>query len=129
MSWLEFALNPFPKLFGMPPGGVSVKVKDALLKRRFSDGQLDAAFNRLTDPGAMMGGMLGLATYGGRINTVAPAATAAAQRGAVIATACNAGWLDAADAPVNLEWVRALYLDLFAESGGVPVPGEATTAR
>ena len=125
MSWLEFALNPFPKLFGMPPGGVSVKVKDALLKRPFSDGQLDAAFHRLTDPGAMMGGMLGLATYGGRINTVAPATTAAAQREAVIATACNAGWLDAADAPVNLEWVRALYLDLFAESGGVPVPGEA----
>jgi len=72
-----------------------------------------------------MGGMLGLATYGGRINTVAPATTAAAQREAVIATACNAGWLDAADAPANLEWVRALYLDLFAESGGVPVPGEA----
>ena len=33
MSWLEFALNPFPDLFGMPPGGVSSKVKDAL---RFS---------------------------------------------------------------------------------------------
>lgn len=30
MSWLEFALNPFPDLFGGPPGGVSVKVKDAL---------------------------------------------------------------------------------------------------
>ena len=125
MSWLEFALNPFPKLFGMPPGGVSVKVKDALLKRRFSDVQADAVFNHMTSSGAPMGGMLGLATYGGRINTVAPATTAAAQRDAIIATACNAGWLDAADAPANLEWVRALYLDLFAESGGVPVPGEA----
>jgi aclacinomycin oxidase len=34
MSWLEFALNPFPDLFGMPPGGVSSKVKDALLRKR-----------------------------------------------------------------------------------------------
>jgi len=34
MSWLEFALTPLPDLFAMPPGGVSTKVKDALLKRR-----------------------------------------------------------------------------------------------
>jgi aclacinomycin oxidase len=32
MSWLEFALNPLPDLFAMPPRGVSTKVKDALLK-------------------------------------------------------------------------------------------------
>ena len=32
MSWLDFALNPFPDLFAGPPGGVSVKVKDALLR-------------------------------------------------------------------------------------------------
>lgn len=25
----------------------------------------------------------------------------------------------------NLAWVRAFYRDLFAETGGVPVPGEA----
>src|SRR5262245_46995582 len=32
MSWLDFALDPFPDLFGAPPGGVSVKVKDALIR-------------------------------------------------------------------------------------------------
>ena len=37
MSWLEFALNPFPDLFAAPPGGVSAKVKDALLTRRLTD--------------------------------------------------------------------------------------------
>src|SRR3989449_6273460 len=37
MSWLEFALNPFPDLFVTPPGGVSAKVKDALLKKRLTD--------------------------------------------------------------------------------------------
>ena len=29
------------------------------------------------------------------------------------------------DAEKNLAWVRAFYRDLFAESGGVPVPGDA----
>jgi aclacinomycin oxidase len=32
LSWLEFALNPFPDLFTAPPGGVSMKGKDALLR-------------------------------------------------------------------------------------------------
>jgi hypothetical protein len=126
MSWLEFALNPFPDLFGMPPGGVSVKVKDALLKQRFTDRQIGVAYDYLTRADHdVMGGMLGLATYGGRINTVAPDATAAAQRDAILDIACSTGWLDPQEAEKNLTWVRAFYRDLFADSGGVPVPGEA----
>ena len=126
MSWLEFALNPFPEMFAMPPGGVSVKVKDALLKKRFTDHQIAVAHDYLTrtDHDAM-GGMLGLATYGGRINTVATDATAASQRGSILDTACTTGWVDPREEAKKLKWVRAFYRDLFAESGGVPVPGEA----
>ena len=126
MSWLEFALDPFPDMFAMPPGGVSVKVKDALLKKRFTDRQIAVAYDYLTrtDHDAM-GGMLGLATYGGRINTVATDATAASQRGSILDTACTTGWVDPREEAKNLKWVRAFYRDLFAESGGVPVPGEA----
>ena len=126
MSWLEFALNPFPDLFAAPPGGVSAKVKDALLKRRLSDRQIDLAYDHLTSTEYdVMGGMLGFATYGGRINTIAPDATASAHRGAILDMACNTGWLDPREEEGNLAWVRAFYRDLFAESGGVPVPGEA----
>ena len=126
MSWLEFALNPFPDLFAAPPGGVSAKVKDALLKRRLTDRQIRVAYNHLTGTDHdVMGGMLGLATYGGRINTVAPDATASSQREAILDIACNTGWLDPREEAQNLAWVRAFYRDLFAESGGVPVPGEA----
>jgi aclacinomycin oxidase len=126
MSWLEFALNPFPDLFGMPPGGVSVKVKDALLKKRLTDRQIGVAYEHLTSTDHdVMGGMLGLATYGGRINTVSPDATASAQRDAILDIACTTGWLDPQEEARNLTWVRAFYRDLFAESGGVPVPGEA----
>jgi aclacinomycin oxidase len=126
MSWLDFALNPFPDLFAGPPGGVSVKVKDALLKRRLTDRQIGVAYDYLTTTDHdVMGGMLGLATYGGRINTVAPDATASAQRESIFDMACNAGWMDPREEASNLTWVRAFYRDLFAESGGVPVPGEA----
>ena len=126
MSWLEFALNPFPDLFAAPPGGVSVKVKDALLKKRLTDRQIDVAYDYLTrSDHDVMGGMLGLATYGGRINVVAPDATASAQRGSILDMACTTGWLDPADEARNLAWVRAFYRDLFADTGGVPVPGDA----
>ena len=126
MSWLDFALNPFPDLFATPPGGVSIKVKDALLKRRFTDRQIEVAYDYLTrSDHDVMGGMLGLATYGGRINTVAPDATASAQRASILDIACTTGWLDPGEEEKNLTWVRAFYQDLFAESGGVPVPGAA----
>jgi aclacinomycin oxidase len=126
MSWLEFALDPFPDLFAMPPGGVSAKVKDALLRRRLSDGQIDVAYHYLTSTDHdLMGGMLGMASYGGAINRVAPDATASAQRDAILDLACNTGWLDPQDEAKNLAWVRAFYRDLFADSGGVPVPGDA----
>jgi len=69
--------------------------------------------------------MLGLATYGGRINTVAPDATAAAQRGAILDLACNAGWIETKEGAAHLAWVRDFYRDLFATTGGVPVPGDA----
>ncbi len=48
MSWLEFALNPLPDLFAGPPEGVSVKVKDAMLKKPFSGRQIDVAYEHLT---------------------------------------------------------------------------------
>jgi aclacinomycin oxidase len=126
LSWLDFALNPFPDLFGGPPGGVSVKVKDALLKKPFTDAQIRVAHRYLTRADYdVMGGMLGFATYGGRINVVSPDATASAQRSAILDMACNTGWIEPKDADVNLAWVRAFYRELFADTGGVPTPNDA----
>lgn len=126
MSWLEFALNPFPDLFASPPGGVSAKVKDALIKKRFTDRQIGVAYDYLTRTDHdVMGGMWGLATYGGRINTVARDATASAQRDSILDIACTTGWLDPREEAKNLAWVRAFYRELFADTGGVPVPSDA----
>jgi FAD binding domain/Berberine and berberine like len=125
MPWLDFALNPLPDLFAMPPGGASMKVKDALLKCRLTDSQIAAAYDHLTRSDLdIMGGMLGMASYGGLINTVAPDATASPQRGAILDLACTTGWLDPAEEGKNLRWVREFYRELFKDTGGVPLPGE-----
>ena len=126
LSWLDFALQPFPDLFTMPPGGVSSKVKDALLSRRLTDRQIDTAYAHLVRSDVdVVGGLLGLATYGGQINAVPRDATASAQRNAILDIACSVGWVDPRDEAANLSWVRTFYRDLFADTGGVPVPGDA----
>jgi FAD binding domain/Berberine and berberine like len=123
MSWLQFALDPLPELFGGAKGGVLVKVKDALLRRRLTDRQMAVAFQYLTRTDHdVPGGMLGLATYGGKVNAVAPDATASPQRDSILDVACTAGWGDPKDEAHTVAWVRAFYRDLFAETGGVPVP-------
>jgi aclacinomycin oxidase len=125
-SWLRFALDPFPELFGPVAGGALFKGKDAFLRRGFTECQLAVAFDYLTRTDHdIAGGMLGMATYGGRVNTVAPDATASAQRSAVLSTSCGVGWGDPGEEARSLAWVRAFYRALFAETGGVPVPGDA----
>lgn len=64
--------------------------------------------------------------YGGRINAVDPAATAVAQRDSVLKLLVQSFWTDAGDDDENVRWTRELYRDLFADTGGVPVPGEVT---
>jgi aclacinomycin oxidase len=124
MPWLDFALDPFPDLFAGPPGGVRVKVKDALIRTRLDERQVAIAYEYLTRDEGVLGGMLGFATYGGRVNAISPDATASAHRDAIFDMACTTGWLDAAEDAENLRWVRDFYRELFAETGGAPVPGE-----
>ena len=125
MSWLDFALNPLPEMFTFPPGGVSVKGKDAMLRKRLNDHQIAVAYDYLTRTDHdVPGGMLGFATYGGHVNTVAPDATASAQRNSILDMACTTGWVDPGDEEQNLNWVRSFYRDLFAETAGVPAPSD-----
>lgn len=124
-SWLRFALNPFPELFQPGFDNVQAKVKDAFFRRPFIDSQITTAYQYL-NANASVGGGLGMATYGGKVNTIAPEATASAQRDCILDVACNTGWIDPAGAAASLDWVRNFYKDLFPGSGGVPVPNEQT---
>lgn len=122
MSWLEFALNPFPDVFTGPK--VAFKPKDAFLCKPFTQRQINTMYEYLTND--KVGGFIGIATYGGKVNTVGPDATASAQRGAIMGTACVAGWMDPNDEHKSMEWVRNCYSDLYKETGGVPAPGNQT---
>jgi len=59
------------------------------------------------------------------MNALPSDATAASQRRAVLETSYSAGWMDDADAAPSTAWVRAIYREVFADTGGVPVPGAA----
>jgi aclacinomycin oxidase len=81
-------------------------------------------YDHLTRPDVTVGGGIGFATYGGRVNAVPSDATAAAQRAAVLDTSYSVGWMNVEDEARSLAWLREFYRDVFAETGGVPVPNE-----
>jgi hypothetical protein len=100
------------------------KIKAGYLRRSPTARQLAAVYRHLTNstggPGA---GML-LIGYGGQVRAVPPGETALAQRDVVMKAVYQTVWADPADDEANLAWVRAFYRDVYAGSGGVPVPGE-----
>lgn len=121
MRWLEFALQPFPDIF--VEQRAAFKVKDALLRAPYTPAQAGIIYRYLTTHSDVPGGAVGVATFGGKMNAVAPDATAFPQRDSIMATACNVGWMDPADEAKSLAWARGIYQELFAETGGLPVPG------
>jgi hypothetical protein len=103
------------------------KIKSAYLRRGFTDGQIAAIYRHLTrtdyqHPGAL----LLITSYGGRINTVPASETAVPQRDSILKPQFLAAWTDPGDSARHLAWVRELYSDVFADTGGVPVPNDRT---
>lgn len=99
--------------------------KSALMRRGFSDRHLSAMYRHLTardywNPNTM----IVLFSYGGQVNAAAPDATAAAQRSSIFKMLFQTFWVDESDDQVALGWVRDLYGEFFAETGGVPTPGD-----
>jgi aclacinomycin oxidase len=130
-SWLDFAVNPFPEVFATQVGGVAsskamLKLKDAFLRKRHTDRQLAVLYDHLVNGPSDIGGGIGLATFGGRVNAVAPDATAYVHRDSPISTSYSVGWQKPEDEARSLAWLRKFYREVFAETGGVPVPGEVS---
>ncbi|MEV5327553.1 FAD-binding oxidoreductase [Nonomuraea sp. NPDC052634] len=98
------------------------KVKSSYLRKRFTDRQIDVAYDHLSRP-ASMPRTLWAISYGGQVNTVPSAATATAERDSILKVICLSSWQDGQDGAAQLQWVRELHRDLYATTGGVPVPG------
>jgi len=102
------------------------KFKAGYLRKGYTDAQLKLLHRNLSDPESVVapGSSVLLIPYGGKVNTVPPAATATVQRDVVAKMVMTATWEDAAQDDKQIGWVRKLYADLYAETGGVPVPNE-----
>ncbi|WP_239082523.1 FAD-binding oxidoreductase [Actinoplanes teichomyceticus] len=127
--WLYKMINvPDPAAtFGMQSSRLRSKLKAAYLRTGLDGTQLSAAYRHLTDPGyAHPAGAIVLASWGGRINAVAPADTATSQRDSTMLMSVVTAWDEAGEDERHLAWVRSFYRELFAATGGVPVRDERT---
>jgi len=119
-SWLDFAVDPFPEVFATQAAGVTsskarIKLKDAFLRKRYSDRQLGCALPAFGQRPGDVGGGIGLCTFGGKVNSVAPDATAYPHRDSPISTSYSTGWARPEDEARSLIWLRNFYRDVFAE--------------
>jgi FAD/FMN-containing dehydrogenase len=123
-SWLAAALAGSP---GDPGPAYRLKVKSGYLRRRLTDRQVDVLHHHLTRSDYdHPGGSLSLYTHGGKVNTVAADATATPHRGAVMKMFYANGWEDRRDDARHIGWLRELYRDLYADTGGVPAAEDGT---
>lgn len=101
--------------------------KSAYLRKGLTNTQIAAMYRHLTrtdhnNPASMVV----LLSYGGKINTVAEGDTASAQRGSCFKGLFQSFW-DSADGDAeNIAWTREVFGEVFAGSGGYPVPNAAT---
>ncbi|MFC9975797.1 FAD-binding oxidoreductase [Spirillospora sp. NPDC127200] len=121
LPWLTAALHGLDEA---PGPFYSVKIKSGYLRRRFTDRQAAALHRHLTRSDYdHPGGNVFVNTYGGQVSTVRPGATAAAHRDSVFKVGFIVGWQDPAEQARHLAWIRELYRDVYAGSGGVPADG------
>jgi FAD/FMN-containing dehydrogenase len=101
--------------------------KSACMRRSFTDDQVATLYEHLTATDyTNRSAQAVLHPYGGRIAAVDNATTASSHRETVFKLLIQTFWADPADDAVNLGWTRGIYGDLFASTGGVPVPDDRT---
>ncbi|MCF3106683.1 FAD-binding protein [Streptomyces roseoverticillatus] len=119
--WLQAAAN----VQETPPA--FFKAKAAYLRKRYTDRQTGTLHDHLASAdGDRVGGSVWLVSYGGEVAAVAPDATAVAQRDSILKAVYLTGWETPDDEGPSLSWVRGLYRAMYADTGGVPVPGDVS---
>ncbi|GAA3046583.1 FAD-binding oxidoreductase [Streptomyces roseofulvus] len=110
------------------PGGARFKSKSTLLRKPWDDRQIGVLHDHLGRGGEEFATAAVYLTFlGGRINDVPPEATAMAHRDCLFSSVHEALWGDEEQTARQLAWVRDLYRELHADTGGVPVPNDANS--
>lgn len=101
------------------------KCKAAYLRKCFTDRQIAGCHTYLGGGETQnIAGSVWLISYGGKVNAVPADATAVAQRDSALKAVFMTGWASSKEqAGPSLAWVRDFYRAVYADSGGVPVPG------
>ncbi len=116
-----------PDVLGLPATQLRSKIKGAFLRSALDGSQIRTIVDRLTsDDYEWRGAMAGFVTWGGRINALSPQDTAVAERDSVALFSVGNFWDNPEEDEKHLTWNRTLYRDVFAASGGVPLPNERT---
>jgi FAD binding domain/Berberine and berberine like len=106
------------------------KQKSAYLRRRFTDEQAEVSYRHLTatpaPAGAQEAPLLWLLSYGGAVNAVRPDATAMPQRDSILKAIFLTQWTGQDGDSDGIRRVREYYRDMYASTGGVPVPDDAS---
>ena len=102
------------------------KWKAAYLRKPYTTSQIETIHTHLTDPDYRNpASTLLFVPYGGQVNTVDPGATATAQRSSFMKMVLSTSWTDPTQDEKEIGWAQNFYKDLYAETGGVPVPNDA----
>jgi aclacinomycin oxidase len=127
--WLYTTLHApeVADVLGTPPAQLRSKTKGAFLRSALDRQQIRTIFEYLTsDDYGWRGAMAGFLTWGGKINVLSPHDTAVAERDSVALFSVGNFWDNPEEDEKHLAWARTFYRDVFAATGGVPVPNDRT---
>ncbi|WP_399063084.1 FAD-binding oxidoreductase [Streptomyces sp. BB1-1-1] len=120
--WMKSTLTVDPYAGGRYP----FKSKAGLLRTAWTEAQIRTLHRYLTQGGDdHQASAVYLSTLGGRINTVPASATAIPHRDCLFSATYETSWWPGVSGDAQLAWVRDLYRDVYADTGGVPVPDAA----
>jgi Berberine and berberine like/FAD binding domain len=112
---------------GIPATQLRSKVKGALLRSALDRSQIRTIFEHLTsDDYGWRGATVAFVSWGGQINALSPQDTAVAERESIALVAVGSIWDNPQEDEEHVTWTRSLYRDVFAATGGVPVPNDRT---
>ncbi|WP_431032179.1 FAD-binding oxidoreductase [Streptomyces sp. P6-2-1] len=100
--------------------------KSSYMRALFPDEQLAALWRHLTTDATLPGASITLSSYGGEVNRPAPSATGYPHREAFFKMMWMSLWNDPAQDADYIAWNRQCYADVYASTGGVPVPNDVT---
>ncbi|MDK1472621.1 FAD-binding oxidoreductase [Streptomyces sp. 549] len=101
--------------------------KSAYLRSNIPRQQIATMYRHLTrtdfsNPNAMVL----LSSYGGAVNSVSRTATASVHRDSAFKLLYQTYWHSADEDAINIAWLRDIYEDVYARTGGVPLPDRNT---